>query len=312
MNWIELKALHQLSISNEVLLNATLEESSVFRYLTESLGVMEMTAKKAITQEDYARIYQENYAALFKRYLDFLSSNQLLKPQTRFELEDIEILIGISAGMANGDLKELREQIIAADESLRGVSLMFFKNEKYLLGKPSLVEALKQILRVTHFSIEKDQQYIYKLECNNPAAIVLCENLDFLTKPNKPRQFGIELWYSGGKNVQKLIYSDNRGLPVYYSCDWDYDGLLIYTWITAIIPNIELLTPNGVPRDIIKTGHNSEWRNRNDPDTLSGLDPKLFTANQRQQLKQLIANNQWVVEESNDLISMMKQQPILK
>lgn len=308
MNWIELKALRQLAMSNEIPLNETLKESSVFRYLTESLGVIEKTAKKAIAYEGYARIYQENYATLFERYHDFLSSNSLLKPQTRFELQDIEILIDISAGMANGDLKELREQIIAADESLRGVSLMFFKNEKYLLGKPSLVEALKQILQVTHFSIEKDQQYIYKLECHKPVAIVLCENLDFLTKPNKPRQLRIELWYAGGKNVQKLQYSDNRGLPIYYSCDWDYDGLLIYTWITAIIPNIVLLTPNGVPRDIIKTGHNSNWRDRNDPAALSRLDPELFTVNQREQLKQLIANNQWIIEESNDLILMMKQQ----
>ncbi|MDX8554440.1 hypothetical protein MK851_12510 [Tenacibaculum sp. 1B UA] len=37
----------------------------------------------------------------------------------------------------------------------------------------------------------------------------------------------MELWYAGGKNVKKMDYGDTRGLPVYYSCDWDYDGLFI-------------------------------------------------------------------------------------
>lgn len=133
----------------------------------------------------------------------------------------------IQAMKAESVLEELRTQIIAADTSLRNISLMFFKNDKYLENKESLVEALKQILEVKEFSDEKDQQYIYKLECHDPVAIVLFENLDFLTKPNKPRKHGIELWYVGGKNVGKLDYSQTRGLPIYYSCDWYYDGLFI-------------------------------------------------------------------------------------
>lgn len=305
MNWIELKALHQLSVSGEVQLNNTLNTSSVFRYLADSLDILEKTNKKIIAQNGYANIYQEKYARDFERYSGFLEQNSLLKPQTRFELEDIEILINIATGMKNGDLAQLREQIIAADESLRGVSLMFFRDEKYLLGKLSLINALKQILQVEHFSVEKDQQYIYKLECLNPNTIVLCENLDFLTKPNKPRQMGIELWYAGGKNVQKLHYSDSRGLPIYYSCDWDYDGLLIYSWIIDIIPNIALLTPNGHPKDITQTNHNSHWRERNNPNLLSGLNLKKITEEHKMLLTQLIINNQWIIEESNDLVSML-------
>ncbi|RZK26893.1 MAG: hypothetical protein EOO43_01415 [Flavobacterium sp.] len=182
---------------------------------------------------------------------------------------------------------------------------MFFKNEKYLLGKPSLIDALKQILQVEHFSIEKDQQYIYKLECQNPRAIVLCENLDFLTKPNKPRQYGIELWYAGGKNIQKLNYSNTRGLPIFYSCDWDYDGLYIHSLIKSILVDIQLLTPNGQPKSIQQTEHKSFWRNVHDPSILSQIDASHFNSEQQELLKDLITNNQWIIEESNDLIQML-------
>jgi hypothetical protein len=153
--------------------------------------------------------------------------------------------MGIDELKKEGNLDELRQQIIASNETLRGVSLMFFKNEKYLDNKDSLIKALKTVLEVELFANEKDQQYIYKLECHNPKLIVLCENLDFLKKPVKPREYGIELWYAGGKNVEKLKYADTRGLPIFYSCDWDYDGLfIIYPLVKEKIPSINLLTPN--------------------------------------------------------------------
>ena len=44
-------------------------------------------------------------------------------------------------------------------------------------------------------------------------------------------------------NIDKLKFTDNRGLPIYYSADWDYDGLLIFNMIKKIIPNIKLLYP---------------------------------------------------------------------
>src|SRR5690606_2418584 len=148
----------------------------------------------------------------------------------------------------------------------------------------------------------KDQQYIYKLECHNPKLIVLCENLDFLTKPNKPRQHGIELWYAGGKNVTKLDYADTRGLPTYYSCDWDFDGLfIIYPLVKEKIPSIQLLTPNRTPKGIIETEHNSKWEKIKD----SNID-SLLTTQQQNNLKELIQNNQWIIEESNDLLDILE------
>jgi hypothetical protein len=136
------------------------------------------------------------------------------------------------------------------------------------------------------------------LECTNPKCIVLCENIDFLKRPALARANQIELWYAGGKNVTKLDYADTRGLPIYYSCDWDYDGLfIIYPLVKEKIPDIQLLTPNGVPKGIEETEHNSKW-------IIKNIDP-LLLSEQKEILNELIQNNQWIIEESNQLLNML-------
>ncbi len=300
MNWIELRALNNLYTNGEVKLNDTLAKSGEINYLMNSLRMLDRSHNKLFTLDGFTDIYEKEYLERYNNYENFLLENGLLKPQLRFEENDVKILMNIQTWKNEGTLEELRKQIIASDESLRGVSLMFFKNEKYLDNKSSLIDALKKILEVEYFSNEKDQQYIYKLECHNPKVIVLCENLDFLTKPNKPRQHDIELWYAGGKNVSKLDYADTRELPVYYSCDWDYDGLfIIYPLVKEKIPTIQLLTPNGAPRGIEETGHNSKWtiKNRN-------ID-FLLNRKQKEIVNELIQNNQWIIEESCNLIKMI-------
>lgn len=301
MNWIELRALNNLYINGEIKLNDTLAKSGEVNYLINSLRILDRSHNKLFTLDGFTDIYEKEYLERYNSYDAFLSENGLLKRQTRFEENDIKTLMNIQTWKNEGTLEELRKQIISSDESLRGVSLMFFKNEKYLDNKPSLVDALKQILEVEHFANEKDQQYIYKLECHNPKAIVLCENLDFLTKPNKPRQYGIELWYAGGKNVSKLDYANTRGLPIYYSCDWDFDGLfIIYPLVKEKIPTIQLLTPNGSPRGIEETEHNSKWVIRG-----KNIDC-LLNYKQLCIVKELVQNNQWIIEESCDLIKMLE------
>lgn len=301
MNWIELRALNNLYSNGEVKINDTLAKSGEINYLINSLRILDRTHNKLFVLDGFTELYEKDYLEKYNRYEVFLSDSGLLKPQLRFEEHDIKILMNIQTWKNEGTLEALRKQIIASDESLRGISLMFFKNDKYLDNKSSLVDALKRILEVEHFSNEKDQQYIYKLECLNPRVIVLCENLDFLTKPNKPRQHGIELWYAGGKNVPKLDYVDTRGLSIYYSCDWDFDGLfIIYPLVKEKIPAIQLLTPNGSPKGIIETEHNSKWENIMD----RNID-YLLTSNQSHIMNELIGSNQWIIEESYDLIKML-------
>jgi hypothetical protein len=96
--------------------------------------------------------------------------------------------------------------------------------------------------------------------------------------------------------VSKLDYADTRGLPTYYSCDRDYDGLfIIYPLVVQKIPEIRLLSPNGAPRGIEETEHNSKWviSSRN-------ID-SLLNHEQICIVKELIQNNQWIIEESNNI-----------
>ena len=207
--------------------------------------------------------------------------------------------------MDDGALKEIRQQIIDSDETRRGVSLMFFKNEKHLDSSEALERAVKNILRIESFADNRDFQYLYVLQCHKPKLIILCENLYFLKMPEKARKSDIELWYAGGRNIDKLRYAQNRDLPVYYLCDWDHDGLDIYRSVKEKIPHIELLTPNGKRSDIVKTEHKSLWRNPGTPSLLSGLSADLFTKDQRQLIEVLIKENAWIVEESNNLPALV-------
>ena len=304
MNWIEHRALYELYNAGSVKINKTIEKSAEIIFLHRSLGLLQQKGDNLITTDGFSKVYENKFKDRYLTFLEFLQEQELLRTQTRFEENDIKILMNIHERMLSGELSELRQQIIDYDESLRGVSLMFFKNEKYLLDKPSLIDGLKKVLNVEAFSNEKDQQYIYKLECDDPQRIVLCENLDFLTKPNKPRKHQIELWYVGGKNVTKLDFAKDRGLPIFYSCDWDFDGLfIIYPLVKEKIPNIELLLPNGSPKSIVATEHQSKWDNLDKRSEL--INKSIFSALQLQLIDQLMAQNQWIIEESNDLLTML-------
>jgi hypothetical protein len=308
MNWTVLKTLDKLYHQEAVSINQTLKESGEVAYLIDPLQLIQEQGKYLVTQDGFAAFYEKHYKSNFEKYQLFLSANNLLKSQTRFEEKDIHTLIKIKTDRDAGNLDPLRAQLIEYDESVRGVSQMFFINDKYLDNRPSVVDALKVILDISHFSNEKDQQYMYRLECDEPQRIVLCENLDFLTKPNKPRKHHIELWYAGGKNVAKLQYSQTRDLPIYYSCDWDYDGLfIIYPLVKQKIPNIKLLMPNGSPKGIIETEHKSLWQNEIKRDELTNSD--IFTAQELALINTLIAGDQWIIEESNDLITMLNLKP---
>ncbi len=301
MNWIELRALNKLYTNGEIPLNDTLAKSGEINYLINSLGILDRSHNILFTLDGFSEIYEKDYLERYNRYAAFLLENGLLKPQLRFEESDIKILIRIKEDMDTGDLLPLRKQIIKKEATVRIVSLMFFKNEKYLLGKDALINSVKTILQIEELADDKDLQYKYVLECTAPKCIVLCENIDFLKRPRLARDNNIELWYAGGKNVSKLDYADTRGLPIYYSCDWDYDGLfVIYPLVKDKIPAIQLLTPNGFPRGIDETEHNSKW--------IIGINGfvHLFSKEQSVILSKLIETNRWIIEESNDLTYMVK------
>lgn len=303
MNWIELRALNSLYKAGEVKLNETLKQSGEINYLINSLSVLDRSHKTIFVLEGFDKIYERDYLKKYNQYIIFLTENNLLQPWIRFDEKDIKILISIKEDMDNGNLEPLREQIIKNEATVRIVSLMFFKNEKYLLGKEALINAVKILLNIKELADDKDLQYKYVLECHHPKCIVLCENIDFLKRPTFARANHIELWYAGGKNITKLDYADTRSLPIYYSCDWDYDGLfIVYPLVKEKIPNITLLTPNAAPKTIKETEHLSRWENIKD----KSIDV-LLTASQKILLDNLIQHDEWIIEESNSLLEMLKR-----
>jgi hypothetical protein len=301
MNWIVLKSLNEIYTEGKTSKKESLLKDPFVLHLLKNTKELRAYKNHILKGSGFEKLYEHKYLNEFNTFNTFLMENTLLKSQTRFEEKDIRILMSIRQQMDSGELYAVREQIIANQESVRGVSLMFFKNEKYLEEKISLVNAIKQLLKIEELSNDKDQQYLYVLQCNKPNKIVLCENLDFLKRPAAPRANNVELWYAGGKNIAKLDYVNTRDLQIYYSCDWDYDGLKIFEAVLEKIPEIKLLYPNGEHRSIEITEHKSFWQNN----TFSGLNEMAYNKDQRNLINKLIDKNQWIIEESNNLIDML-------
>jgi len=305
MNWIAIKALNEIFRSGSTKKKESLMKDPTFLFLIEQTGELKEGIGSINQGPDFELYYQKYHLANYTLYMDFLTREKLLKPQLRFQESDIRIIMELYEGMDNGDLLPIRNGIIEAEETVRGVSQMFFKNEKYLEKSDSLIKAVKQILKIDELANDKDQQYKYVLQCPYPEKIVLCENLDFLKRPSKPRKHNIELWYAGGKNIDKLNYTGPITLPIYYSCDWDYDGLLIYQMVKEIIPHICLLAPNGQPKSITETEHDSHW-NSSSENNLSGLNEKYYIDSEKKIIRDLILSDRWIMEETNDLIKMLE------
>ena len=305
MNWIIITQLNEIYRNGKTRKISTLVKDPTIQYLLYNTKELLERGDYIVKGNGFEKYYETHLKVNYEYYHDFLVRNNLKKPQTRFEERDIQVLMDIENRMNTGDLLDLRRQIIDAHETVRGVSLMFFKHEKYLIGRPSLIDAIKHLLEIDHLADEKDQQYKYVLECENPRIIVLCENIDFLKRPHRPRQYNIELWYAGGNNISKLDYADTRGLAVYYSCDWDYDGLRIYESVKQKIPEIQLLYPTGTPKNIEMTEHMSHWKIEKNSNIVYGLNYSLFIEKEIRLFENLARNNEWIVEESNDLIKMV-------
>jgi hypothetical protein len=305
MNWPVLKALHEVYERGKTPRKDSLLKDSKVRFLLEQTRELKQGVRTIFKGEGFDKYYRNSHLENYLGYYRFLSDTGLLKPQLRFQEGDIRVLMEMHSDMESGDLLPIRDGIIEAEETVRGVSEMFFKNEKYLESSDSLVRAVKQILGIPELANDKDQQYIYILKAHKPECIVLCENLDYLKRPSRPRKHHIELWYAGGKNIEKLNYTGEITSPIYYSCDWDYDGLMIYQLVRQKIPHIRLLFPDGPRKSITVTEHQSFWRSPQDPQQFSGLNPAYYNEREKQLIMELICNDEWIIEEKNDLIAML-------
>lgn len=122
MNWIVLKAMNTLFEKGKVPQKISLDTNGQILYLKNSLHAIEFKGKKIMAMPEYRDIYLEHYNEDYQKYLSFLNEFDLVKPQSRYEESNIQILMKIHALRQDGALDEIRHQILEANESLRGIS----------------------------------------------------------------------------------------------------------------------------------------------------------------------------------------------
>lgn len=311
MNWTTMKSLQELYLTGVTKAKKTVLDDDEIQFLLNSTQQLFHVNKfiRVNPNDDFVETYERDYKRDYENALALLERYDINTPYIRFRDKDFKTLLELESQVKNGELDLLKEQILKAHESVRGVSQMFFTNDKYLDGKDKLIEAVEKILGVPPLPSGKDKQYLYVIPCKKPEKIVLCENIHYLKLPELSRPNNIELWFAGGYNVQMLEYVDLKGLPIYYSCDWDYDGLEIYKLVKEKIDSIELLTPNGTPKSIVDTEHDSLWSKQEDRSYY--FNENYFKNNQQKLIQDLILKDNWIIEESNDLVEMIKLNEVL-
>lgn len=305
LTWRHLKALNQLYTDkrtdakitdNGYIANVLMTQKRLLKFKSGNNKILETTPK-------YFAFYEENFKQDFEQYTQFLQSANLEDDARRkYSEDDIKTLMLIS---------EYKEELCKTLTTIRTFSAEVFKNHgsKYLENKPGLKNAVCRILGIDDFPDQdpKNHQWRLTVDCQSPIAIILCENIAHLKNPWKSRNANLELWYVGGNNIGIIdfISPDKLKLPIYYSCDWDYHGLSIYSRIKEKLQKlntyIEIMIPNtyesALPTD--SPHHNSKWDFTKD---LSGLNKNDFTNNSLQLIKRLIRDDKWIEEESLDLI----------
>jgi len=305
INWPQLKALHQIyqigSTRSKLFANRYLErlrtQKRLLRHRSGNHGIIEATPL-------FKAFYQENFLEAYQRYLKFFESTGVESDGRRpYRLYDLETLIYIQENRGELRTKLTTERTFAGQ---------LFNSSKYLENNVSLQNAVLKVLGVEQFpkSNPKDHTWRLTVDCPNPVCILLCENLNILKSPDDAIRLEVELWYVGGNNtgILKNLSQGKLALPIHYHCDWDYDGLRIYTNVKRIMEekntSIKLLEPSEPIKRLPVNSpyHHSEWK----PDKpFSGLQKESFTQSQIQLIASLIQNNQWIEEESQDLAAIL-------
>ena len=158
---------------------------------------------------------------------------------------------------------------------------------------------------------KKENQWRLVIDNKNPLAVIMCENKSFLKQPWIAKETQTKLWHVGGNNISIIDDIDESDLskPIYYSCDWDLAGLQIFSRIKTKLKErnrtIYLLFPNA-PHKRVSTYipyHNSHWDLTKE---LSGLNLNFFSRNELLLIRSLIDKEEWIEEESFDIVKMIK------
>lgn len=304
LNWRHLKALNDLyQLGNS---KAKIQDHSYIRYLILKRLLTPKVGNHNILQANasYKNFYEANFKENFIHFEEFLNTSGLPDDGVRrYTEEEIKTLIFI-----RDNKNELKKYL----STERTFSSQVFKSSKYLENKPGLKNAVYKLLDIVEFPERdpKNNQMRLVVDCPNPQLIVLCENMNNLKMPWEKRKYHIELWYVGGNNIGIIdeIPFKYLELPLYYVCDWDYDGLRIYTDVKEKIETkgktITLIQPDdlGLALPVNSDHHNSKWLKDKE---FSGLNTGDFSNEQKKLITHLIRNNLWIEEESFNLVELL-------
>jgi len=307
LTWRVIKALHQLYHEKQTRLQIREHPyiDHLFSYPDKCLEYVQKGAKKVIvpTTKFNAEYTKQDFEHLYITYEKFLSENDLLKIQSNYS--ELEIKALMTMKQSESILNELKRKVEKGEESRKGISNLFFKSAKHIQKGSVLEQAVLKIIGVQEFP-QNENQGFYHVSCLNPKFIIICENMYFLTL-TIARQNNVELWCAGGNNTKPFENIPKIDYPIYYLCDWDYDGLKIYERIANIIEcisdkksSLKLITPNGKKENIVGTSdyHDSQWQSHL---PFSSLNPDRYSNEQKELISNLIASNEWIEEESNNI-----------
>ena len=302
-----LRGLHQLYLEgrtklkifrNDYINTVLLNQRKLIRFKTGNHSIIEATDR-------YKAFYELNFLETFNYYNTFFEKSGIENNAKKsFTEEDLKALMFIYYNK-----QELKEKLTTQKK----FSAQVFKNQnsKYLENKLSLKNAVLDLLEIEYFPEKdpKNKQWRLVVDCLNPKVIVLCENLDCLKVPLEYKKNNIELWYVGGNNTKPLldIPQEKLQLPIYYFCDWDFNGLKIYSQVKQIFKekdkNIQIIEPlnNAKKLPVDVDHHKSKWKQK----TFSGLIKDDFNKRQIDLIEQLISKDEWIEEESIDLLEAL-------
>lgn len=190
---------------------------------------------KFCTTHLFEELFAKEIILLFQKFNSFIKKYQIENLENYYSVQEFEALIKIEND---------RVDILSGEHSFQVILTKYFGSSKHRKADSILSEAIKKILGVVYFPEEnKDQQFLSILyPINESRFIILCENKNRLIIS---RHDFIEFWYVGGKNIKQLQFVPKPILPIFYLCDWDFDGLNIYTEIKRkYFPTISAIIPD--------------------------------------------------------------------
>ena len=242
-------------LSNEKVLPFAYKDENYIRYLIERKAIQPSGKQFSITKK-----FEENFAEeienAFSKCSSFITKYDLSYLENHYSIEEIEALIKIETD---------KQQIIEQEIAFQNILTLYFGSSKHKTAQSNLSKAIKTILGIEFFPEEiKDQQFTSILYPKKKTrCIILCENKNRLI--TKRHEF-IEYWYAGGKNIKQLEFIPQPQHPIFYLCDWDFDGLNIYIDIKRkYLPTLSAFIPTNPDSLMIEQSkvkdHKSKWSN---------------------------------------------------